>query len=222
MYNEPSMEVRKLMAEATIHSEQAQAGAIPWFARRAPAIAAKWQAFHDTVYEKGRLDRKTKELIAAAAATFNRCAHCTRSHIQKAQEHGATKEEVAEALMMAGLLASGTQLHWMLEDYQELLADGEPTTPWFLARAGEIGRAWKAFYDVVYAESALDRKTKELLAVALAALGRCRHCTTKHIELAQQFGASKEELAEAILVAALVASGTQLFWMIEDYEQLLG
>jgi AhpD family alkylhydroperoxidase len=93
----------------------------PWFAKRAPEMAAKWRAFHDSVYELGRLDRKTKELISVAAATFNRCLYCTRSHIQQAQEHGASKEEVAEALMMAGLLASGTQLHWMLEEYERLL-----------------------------------------------------------------------------------------------------
>jgi len=92
-----------------------------WFEKRAPEMAAKWRSFYNSVYETGRLDRKTKELIATAAATLNRCVHCTRVHIERAKEYGASKEEIAEAIMVAALIASGTQLFWMSGDYEELL-----------------------------------------------------------------------------------------------------
>ncbi|MFB6280129.1 MAG: carboxymuconolactone decarboxylase family protein [Salinibacter sp.] len=74
----------------------------------------------------------------------------------------------------------------------------------------------------VYEEGALDRKTKELIAVATASVGRCPHCTEGHIEAAKEAGASEQEVAEALAVAWAQGSGTQVFWMKEDFADLLG
>jgi|GEM_PF-501372 len=193
-----------------------------WFESLAPEMASQWKQFHDSVYESGELDLKSKELIAAAASTVGRCPHCTKGHIQKAQKQGASKEEIAEALMITSLISSGTELHWMLDDYENLLGNGSGNKRWFQEQTEQMGTQWRTFHDALYEESALDRKTKELVAVAVAETRRCRHCTIAHIEGAQQQGATKNEVAEAIMVASLIASGTQLVWMTEDYERLLG
>jgi len=193
-----------------------------WFEALTPEMASQWKQFHDSVYESGGLDTKSKELIAAAASTVGRCPHCTRGHIQKAQAQGATKQEIAETFMITSLISSGTELHWMLDDYEELLGDGADGDRWFREQTEEMGTQWRTFHDALYEESALDRKTKELVAVAVAETRRCRHCTIAHINGAQEQGATKEEIAEAIMVASLIASGTQLVWMKEDYERLLG
>lgn len=78
------------------------------------------------------------------------------------------------------------------------------------------------FAQKVYSEGALDRKTKELIAVATASVGRCPHCTEGHIEGAKEAGASEEEIAEALAVAWAQGSGTQMFWMKGDFDELLG
>lgn len=74
----------------------------------------------------------------------------------------------------------------------------------------------------VYEDGVLDRKTKELIASATASVGRCPHCTEGHLEGAKQAGASEEEIAEALAVAWAQGSGTQVFWMKEVFDDLLG
>ena len=50
----------------------------------------------------------------------------------------------------------------------------------------------------VMAPGELDRKTKELVAVACAYMIRCPYCIEGHAKAAVEAGASKEELAEVI------------------------
>jgi AhpD family alkylhydroperoxidase len=191
-----------------------------WFDRHAPKMGECWHAFHDAVQERGVLDAKTKELISVASASLDRCPHCTRSHIKATQRAGATPADITEAMMVSALIASGTEIHWMLEDYEKLLV-GNGDGPWFEQRAPESGKPWREFHDAIYEDSELDRKTKELIAVAAGTIGRCAHCTRSHIEAAQEHGASKEEISEALMIAALQGSGTQLMWHKEAFEELL-
>lgn len=92
-----------------------------WFEKRLPEITDKWQEFYDQVFERGTLDRKSKELIALAVSTVNRCEHCTTSHINKAKKFGATKAEIAEAISIAWLISGGTQVYWMKDQYEKYL-----------------------------------------------------------------------------------------------------
>jgi len=52
-----------------------------------------------------------------------RCKHCTEHHIKDAIEAGATKQEVAEAILLSSLQAAGTQLNWHKEFFEEYLGD---------------------------------------------------------------------------------------------------
>lgn len=74
----------------------------------------------------------------------------------------------------------------------------------------------------VYGGPALDRKTKELIAVAASSVGRCPHCTDGHLAGAKEAGATEAEIAEALAVAWVQGGGTQVFWMKEDYDEILG
>lgn len=65
----------------------------------------------DGAAAKGRhLDPKVHELIALAVAVTTRCDGCISVHTQKAVEHGATREEIAEALGVAIALNAGAAL----------------------------------------------------------------------------------------------------------------
>ncbi|PIE31690.1 MAG: alkylhydroperoxidase [Ilumatobacter coccineus] len=55
----------------------------------------------------GALDAKTKELIALAIAVSTRCDGCIASHARNAARHGATPEEVADAIAVTFLMTGG-------------------------------------------------------------------------------------------------------------------
>jgi len=57
------------------------------------------------------------------------------------------------------------------------------------------------FYKETYKPSVLDRKTKELIAIAASLAAKCQGCLEGHIKKAQKFGATREEISEAIAVA---------------------
>jgi AhpD family alkylhydroperoxidase len=58
----------------------------------------------------GRLDAKTRELIALAVAISLRCDGCITVRAEAARKTGATKEEIAEALGVAVSVNAGAAL----------------------------------------------------------------------------------------------------------------
>ena len=57
------------------------------------------------------------------------------------------------------------------------------------------------FYKETYKPSVLDRKTKELVAIAASLAAKCQGCLEGHIKKAQKFGATREEISESIAIA---------------------
>src|SRR5439155_16932966 len=56
------------------------------------------------------------------------------------------------------------------------------------------------FYEETYRKSGLDRKTKELIAIAASLASHCKGCLEGHIKKAVKFGATKEEISETIAI----------------------
>jgi AhpD family alkylhydroperoxidase len=75
------------------------------------------------------------------------------------------------------------------------------------ALAPEIDAAFREFSKVVFQEGALSRKTKQLLAIAVAHVTQCPYCIHGHTKAAAREGASPEEIMEAIWVAAEMRAG---------------
>jgi len=69
-----------------------------------------WSKWNKMVFEPGKLDRKTKELIAVACTYITRCPYCIEGHAKAALEAGATKEELAEVIQIAMALSSGAAI----------------------------------------------------------------------------------------------------------------
>ena len=67
--------------------------------------------------------------------------------------------------------------------------------------------AWRNFSRTVFKEGVLDEKTKQLIAVAVAHVTQCPYCIKSHVPQALKKGASKEEIMEAIWVAAEMRAG---------------
>lgn len=86
-----------------------------------------------------------------------------------------------------------------------------PSTPQMAAHreqlAPGIHEAWNRFSEAVFAAGALQEKTKQLIAIAVAHVTQCPYCITGHSKLAKRKGASEEEIMEAIWVAAEMRAG---------------
>jgi len=66
------------------------------------------------------------------------------------------------------------------------------------------------FIEAVKAPGALDRKTKELIGVALGIKAQCEWCIVIHTKYALEQGATKEEIWEAGWVAVSMGGGPSL------------
>ena len=73
--------------------------------------------------------------------------------------------------------------------------------------APEIHAAFREFGRQVFADGALDPKTKQIIAVAAAHVTQCPYCIEAHTKAALRAGATEEELMEAIWVAAEMRAG---------------
>jgi AhpD family alkylhydroperoxidase len=62
-------------------------------------------------------------------------------------------------------------------------------------------------HDAAFADGALDTRTKELIALAIAVVEGCDGCIASHARAAAQAGASRQEAAEAIGVTFLMHGG---------------
>lgn len=73
--------------------------------------------------------------------------------------------------------------------------------------APDTHAAWDQFSKAVFAAGALDEKTKQLIAVAVAHVTQCPYCIKGHTKVAERKGATPEEIMEAIWVAAEMRAG---------------
>jgi AhpD family alkylhydroperoxidase len=70
-----------------------------------------------------------------------------------------------------------------------------------------IAQAFREFSRQVFAAGALDVKTKQLIAVAVAHVTQCPYCIRGHTKAATRAGATEREMMEAIWVAAEMRAG---------------
>jgi AhpD family alkylhydroperoxidase len=83
-------------------------------------VDAAWQEFQAVMAPDGALDAKTKELIGLAVSAQVPCEYCIYFHRRAAQQHGATEEEIKEALASAALVRKwSTVLHGSQYDREQ-------------------------------------------------------------------------------------------------------
>ena len=66
------------------------------------------------------------------------------------------------------------------------------------------------FYQETYRSSKIDRKTKELIAIAASMAHHCKGCLEGHIKKALKAGATREELSETIAITMGVAAAAMV------------
>jgi AhpD family alkylhydroperoxidase len=81
--------------------------------QNAPAAHGAFVAMNQAVFgEESVLPLKYRELMALSVALITQCEWCIEAHSGNARKQGATKEEIAETIMLAGTMrASASVAH---------------------------------------------------------------------------------------------------------------
>jgi AhpD family alkylhydroperoxidase len=79
---------------------------------------------------------------------------------------------------------------------------------------------WEIFKRLELGETLIPNKYKELIGVAVHAESKCRYCTLFHTEAAKLFGATDEEIQEAVQFAKFTTGwSVYVNGMQEDYDE---
>ncbi len=85
----------------------------------------------------------------------------------------------------------------------------------------EIPDVMKAFSSLAQASTkpgALDKKTKELMAMALAIANHCQGCIGFHAQALIKLGVTREEFLETLSMAVYMGGGPSLMYAAEALE----
>lgn len=85
-------------------------GRIGEIGKLSPDTLRGYQTLSGAGEKTGHLDAKTRELISLAVAVTTRCDGCITVHTGEALKHGATREEIAEALGVAVAMNAGAAM----------------------------------------------------------------------------------------------------------------
>ncbi len=101
----------------------------------------------------------------------------------------------------------------MSEDFKEILNNIGKNLEYFGSKNPKILGAFHHFMETSEGDGKLDKKTKELIALALAVKAQCKYCIGYHVKNCLDLGVSEEEMLEASWVAVLMGGGPSLMYM---------
>ena len=136
------------------------------------------------------LEEKTNLLVALSIAANQKNDFLIKYFKNLANESGANKEEVAEAVACASLLAANNVFyrfrHFMDdEDYNRIPAGVKMN---------------------IMMNPVTGKKTFELMSLAVSAVNGCEQCVISHEQSLINLGMSKEQIFEAVRTASIVCS----------------
>ncbi len=106
----------------------------------------------------------------------------------------------------------------MIEDWPEMAATLDASilklreaNPQIMQAFGMMGR-W------AHTSGALDRKTKELIALAIGVVTRCQPCIAYHGRDAARAGATREEVSDMLGVAIFMGGGPATMYAAQALE----
>ena len=91
----------------------------------------------------------------------------------------------------------------ILQDFQNGLGVFNEALPKNMEAFGGLNAA-------SFAEGAISVKTKELIAVGIAAYNRCQYCIVAHVHGALAAAATREEILEAAMVSVAFGAGPSM------------
>jgi AhpD family alkylhydroperoxidase len=87
-----------------------------------PEVLISHLLYKSTVIGTSALEPKYVELISMAVGAALKCQHCTSYHLQAAVKKGATREEILEVILIAGLISNSSVLANAYRIFDEKMA----------------------------------------------------------------------------------------------------
>ena len=108
--------------------------------------------------------------------------------------------------------------------YPDRLRSVKKNSQTLAAAQPAVMEAFEKLHQLAGATGALDRKTKELMALAISVTHGCDDCIAHHVHDAVDAGATREEFADTLGLAVLMGGGPAMIYAshaIEAVDQFL-
>ena len=96
--------------------------------------------------------------------------------------------------------------------YPDRLRNVKKNSQTLAAAQPAVIETFEKFHQAAGATGALDRKIKELMALAISITHGCDDCIAHHVHDAIEAGATREEFADALGVAVLMGGGPGMIY----------
>ncbi|MBG3014656.1 carboxymuconolactone decarboxylase family protein [Proteus faecis] len=99
-----------------------------------------------------------------------------------------------------------------MSKYKEIVTDIASNMGTLSQNIPDVMKAFMSTTKAGGKEGALDAKTKELIAIAIAVANRCDGCIGFHTKTLVELGTTEQELAEALGVAIYMGGGPSVMY----------
>jgi len=106
----------------------------------------------------------------------------------------------------------------MMNNWEDTLANLRSAAGAFAETNPAVVTAYRGLNDALGKGTALDAKTRELIALAVAVTTRCDGCISSHAAAAQKAGATIEEVSEALGTAVALNAGAAYVYSVRAIE----
>ncbi|WP_114638228.1 carboxymuconolactone decarboxylase family protein [Polynucleobacter necessarius] len=100
----------------------------------------------------------------------------------------------------------------MPKDYKQITKDISTSLAKLRAEAPEMMKGFGDLAAAATKDGVLDKKTKELIALALGVAARCDGCLGFHTQALARLGASRQEVIETLGMATYMGGGPSLMY----------
>lgn len=113
----------------------------------------------------------------------------------------------------------------MAKDWPQMAKDLSKAIGQMRGGIPDVMTAFSGLAKNALADGALDPKTKELIATAIAVAVRCDGCIAFHVKAAVKNGATREELLQTLAMTIYMGGGPSMIYAsqaLEAYDQFTG
>jgi len=103
----------------------------------------------------------------------------------------------------------------MNNDYQQLTQRLSASINTLRKDKSGVMRGFSSMASAAMGDGVLDRKTKELIALAIGVAGHCKGCIGFHVQSLVKLGATRAEIEDALGVAIYMGGGPSLMYAAE-------
>lgn len=110
-----------------------------------------------------------------------------------------------------------------MQDWMQLIGDMDGGVKNLRQGVPEVMQGFSALAQAALGGEALDKKTKELIALAISVAVRCQPCIAYHAKAAAKYGATREEVQQTLGMAIYMGAGPSVMYAaqgLEAFDQL--